>query len=244
MAESRYSRLCERVEDILGSPMKVEKTHEVPGNIGTSHNRAYDVTLGAVFVDMRDSAELFSGNNRELVAKIAKTFDGTMLRMLRAKNCVEMGVRGNTVFALYSVTDEQDARNLVSLVAEVNSAVRLLNILYAQRNLDTVPVGIGASISRGLVMKARCKLLGDRDRIWIADAIHEAIGLAKTASSKKENGRLKPVALSPSLYNLAARDTLPDDVTVVTAFSDDGGAFLGDIRSGALESWIENHFFG
>lgn len=241
MTGSKYSKLCERIDDLLSTDLRVEYKSNVPGNKSTLYNRAYVVRLGAIFVDMRDSASRYSANNKILVAKIAKSFNGAVLRMLRADNCVEMGVRGNTVFALYSIVDDFDNRDLLGIAARVSSTIRLLNLIYEEKNIDPVHVGIGVSVSSGLVMKSRCSLLGDRNRIWIADAISDAVELAKAGGILVEDKRTEPMAICPLLFTYLGND-LPEGVVIKAPFVRADNGYQGDLRCRAFEEWMDNRF--
>lgn len=243
MAEPKYSRICDRVRETLSECPVIRMKSEIPSEMLTG-GKTYDVRRGAIFATIRNQNEHISDSNKHRLVSVAKTFDGTMLYLMRSRMCVESGVRGNSVYGIFSMEDRFSLTEMYGIVAEMNSAVALLNRLYAEKNMDQISVGIGMSQSRGLVTRVRNGSQGGKDRIWIAEAITEAEGLSMIGSRDENGGSYGPVAMPTSVYcSLRSLGGNPS-VNVAGEFRTEKGFVHGCPYSEKFDRWIGSEMKG
>lgn len=78
-----------RIKNILDNRLEIiEKTY-VPNENDFTFDNAYKVWISAIFVDMRNSTELFTSENKSVVAKIIKAFTSEIIEILRDSNVCE-----------------------------------------------------------------------------------------------------------------------------------------------------------
>ncbi|WP_051350897.1 adenylate/guanylate cyclase domain-containing protein [[Acholeplasma] multilocale] len=143
--------------------------------------------VGAVFVDIIDSTALFTKEKPEVVARIMRAFTQEIIKVLnRNYTYRQIGIRGDCVYSINNILDEEDIENLFSATYEINSFHIFFKSILKENNFPTFEIGIGMAVSNTLVIKAGQKGVGINDNIWIGESVSFA---AKLSDEAGRNGK-------------------------------------------------------
>lgn len=98
-----YKERKKKVEDILDNTDEVKKVDKFPKEDNFTYTNGYKSFASAIFVDLRDSTTLFSGENDVDISKVIRGFTSEIIEILRKDtddNLKEIGIRGDCVYAV------------------------------------------------------------------------------------------------------------------------------------------------
>jgi class 3 adenylate cyclase len=186
-----------RIDDILRNRLEIIEKDEVPSDSNFTFNNGYYCWVTALFVDIRDSSDLFADEDREKVSKIIRSFSSETIEILRSSEKLrEIGIRGDCVYAIYTTPLKHDIRDIVDRGTYVNTLMKELNQLLEKKKYPTIEVGIGIATAQELVVKAGRKDVGINSKVWIGDAVTRASNL----SSLGNKGYIRSIVLSSLAY--------------------------------------------
>lgn len=218
------------VNKILNSKPDIKETEFMPSdeNRMTYENGVW-TDISAMFVDIRKSTEYFKNTNPERVARVMRAFVSEVIGILRAnKNCHEIGIRGDCVYAIYSTPKKEDLKDVLKDAGRVNSFQKTFQEILFNRKWENFEIGIGLGTSKDLVIKAGAKYTGINDFIWIGDAVIDASNLS--GKGNNEEG-FDTVVMSEAFY-----DKVMDQEAM-------NGQTYGDVFKlktyGIADDWVE-----
>lgn len=193
MADYNYKAGKKRIKDILNNKLQVIENNKIPNNENFTFSNAYYGWVTAIFVDIRNSTDLFSKGNKEIVSKMIRSFTSEIIEILRNDdNLREIGIRGDCVYAIYATPNKQDNLEIINKSFYINTFMKMLNKLLVEKGFTTISVGIGISTAQELVVKAGRKDVGINNNVWIGDAVTKASNLSSLGN---KNG-YKSIVLS------------------------------------------------
>ena len=134
-----YKKGKERVIEILNDSNEIEEKDKVPTEGEFTFHNGYFSNVTAVFVDIRESTKLFSENKKTSTAKIIRSFTSEVIEILKEdENLREIGIRGDCVYAIYTIKTEEETYNIASKVFYVNTFMKMLNELLLAKNMLTI----------------------------------------------------------------------------------------------------------
>ena len=193
-----YKKSKEVIEKILQSPTKiVEKTYIPSSDDNFTYENGIKAWVGALFVDIVNSSELFRSANED-TARIIRSFCSEIISILKDDdNYREIGIRGDCVYCVYSTSSQDDLVEIFRHAYRINTFLKMLNKLlnkYWYQNIDS---GIGLGCDQDLIIKAGQNGSGINDKVWIGKALVDASHLADIAN---RNG-ISAIAMSPVFYD-------------------------------------------
>ena len=195
--EYDYRRGKQNIENILNEENDVEQVSSIPLD-NVFDKTGYYGKVTSIFVDIRKSTKLFSSNKKTSVAKTIKCFSSEIFEILSQKsNLREIGVRGDCVYAIYSSSLLNDDIEVFDLAVIINTYLKMLNKLLAQRQMKTIRVGIGISTAIDLVVKANKNNNNINSKVWIGKGVTYAAKLSSCANHKNK----KCILLTSEFYN-------------------------------------------
>ncbi|MED4057169.1 adenylate/guanylate cyclase domain-containing protein (plasmid) [Niallia taxi] len=239
-----YKERKKKVEEILDNTNSVNEVEKFPSNDSFTYSNAYKAWAGAIFVDLRDSTTLFSGDNDLEIAKVIRGFTSEIIEILRLDtddHLKEIGIRGDCVFAVYSTTTKDEIYDIAKRAFYINTYIEMLNKLLSNRNLPEISAGIGLACKKTLAVKAGRKSSGIHNLVWIGESVAKA---AKLSDLGNKNS-IKPIVMSETFYiNYIdkQKDTKPDAADWWEKDSDEnyGTYYHGNIVIGDFNSWIND----
>lgn len=185
MSSYDFRKGKERVESILDNDLTVIEQNEVPSDESFTFSNGYYSWVTGVFVDIRDSSTLFSDEDKEKVSKVIRSFTSEVIEILRNDdNLREIGIRGDCVYAIYTTPSTDDIYELADKTFWINTYMKMLNKLLADRSLPKINVGIGMSTAQELVVKAGRKDVGINSKVWIGKAVTRASNFSSLGNKK------------------------------------------------------------
>ena len=235
-----YKEGKNRVEEILTKDLEVKENNYLPKTDSLTFGKAYYSWVGSIFIDIRDSSTLFKNENSETISKIMKCFTSELIEILRGStNQRDIGIRGDCVYAIYTVPYQQDMYNLYLRACYCNTYINMLNKLLKKYNFPDLNVGIGLGASQTLVIKAGRENVGINDNIWIGDSVIDASNFSSIANS---NG-FENIVISPVFYdNLINVDERVKDFFSRKYSFDYGHCYYGNVIITDFNDWINNDF--
>jgi class 3 adenylate cyclase len=195
-----YREGKKRVTEILDNPNDVTEEDPLPSKESShfTYDNAYRSWITSIFVDIRNSTDLFTENKATTVAKIARAFSSEIIEILRDdENLRDIGIRGDCVFAVYATRSQSDIYEVFGKAMNINVFLRMLNKTLESKQFPTFLAGIGLSCSKDLVVKAGRAQTGVSDLVFIGESATYA---SKFAGMGNKNG-LRTMVMSDLFYN-------------------------------------------
>lgn len=200
MADYNYKAGKKRIKDILNNKLQVIENNKIPNNENFTFSNAYYGWVTAIFVDIRNSTDLFSKDDKEIVSKMIRSFTSEVIEILRKDDLLrEIGIRGDCVYAIYTTPTQEDVLEVMDKSLCVNTFMNMLNKLLIEEGFTTISVGIGVSTAQELVVKAGRKDVGINNSVWIGDAVTKASNLSSLGN---KNGYMSIVLSSLTYSNI------------------------------------------
>ncbi|MFW0696706.1 adenylate/guanylate cyclase domain-containing protein [Aliarcobacter butzleri] len=236
MADYNYKAGKKRIKDILNNKLQVIENNKIPNNENFTFSNAYYGWVTAIFVDIRNSTDLFSKGNKEIVSKMIRSFTSEIIEILRNDdNLREIGIRGDCIYAIYATPNKQDDLEIINKSFYINTFMKMLNKLLVEKGFSTMSVGIGVSTAQELVVKAGRKDVNINNSVWIGDAVTKASNLSSLGN--KEN--YKSILISESVYK-NINDSYKENWFTVRNSKEIGKFYDCDIIKTAFNNWIDS----
>lgn len=237
-----YKKGKERVIEILNDSNEIEEKDKVPTEGEFSFHNGYFSNVTAVFVDIRESTKLFSENKKTSTAKIIRSFTSEVIEILKEdENLREIGIRGDCVYAIYTIKTEEETYNIASKVFYVNTFMKMLNELLLAKNMLTINVGIGVSSAKELVIKAGREKSGVNNLVWIGKAVTYASKFSALANKDGYNKIIISDNFYDNLINTLYRKYSKEEVDnwFSIHYLDDYGYFYDcNVVKSEFKKWI------
>ena len=244
MADYDYKQGKKRIKNILDNQLTVVEQDKLPAIDKLTFDNAYKSWVSAIFVDIRDSTSLFTEEDKEKVSKIIRSFTSEIIEILRKDdNLREIGIRGDCVYAIYTTPFQSDIYECVDKAIYVNTYLKMLNKLLANKKYPTITAGIGIGTAKELIVKAGRKDVGINNPVWIGDAVTGASNLSSIANKDGHD----PIAFSNLTYlnsieQLKKNNSKKDVDSWFTEYHDaDLGTFYcANIIKVEFDNWIDD----
>jgi len=192
-----YKEGKKRIDEILDNKLEVEEK-EIPEENSFTYENGYYGWVTAIFIDIRNSSQLFTNSDKSKVSKIIRSFSSETIEILRESSDLrEIGIRGDCVYAIYNTPYISNIFDIFAKSCDINTLIRMLNKLFLKRNFPNIQIGIGLSTAKELVVKAGRKGTGISNSVWIGDAVTKASNLSSLGN---KNG-INTIVLSYDMYN-------------------------------------------
>ena len=196
-----YKERKKKVEEILDNTDAVNEVKNFPRDEDFTYTNGYKAWASAIFVDLRDSTTLFTGNNDVAIAKLIRGFTSEIIEILKKdtdkEELKEIGIRGDCVYAVYSTPYQKDTYDIANRAFHINTYMKMLNKLLIDRGLPAIRAGIGLGISKTLAVKAGRKFSGINNLVWIGESVATA---AKLSDLGNKDG-IGPIVMSSVFYS-------------------------------------------
>lgn len=175
-----YKESKKRVYDILYSKTKIENKDQIPSNESEfTYENGIKTWVGAMFLDIKDSTLLFKNYDEEKLARILRAYFSEIVSILRNNtNYRQIGIRGDCVYAIYSVTNKDDIKEILSDAILINTFNKMFQKILSNIGYATFEIGIGLGLSKTLIVKTGQKYSGINDNVWIGDSVVDASKLS------------------------------------------------------------------
>ncbi|MBC9873470.1 adenylate/guanylate cyclase domain-containing protein [Macrococcoides bohemicum] len=237
-----FEKIKDRVEDILDKTDDIKDTGYIPIDENFTYSNGYKGWITSIFIDLRNSTELFRNNSELETAKIIRGFTSEVIQYLNSckdAKLREIGIRGDCVYAIYNTRYQGEIHEVYDKSIEINTYIYLLNKLLTKRGMQNIKVGIGIASSEILAIKAGRYGSGIHDLVWIGDSV----AIASNLSDIGNKGLINSIVLSTLTYN-NIRDHLKDDKKekFESFFTYDyhKNCYHGGVIKTEFKKWIDN----
>ncbi len=197
MSIYNYKKGKEKIIEILNTKTNIIRAPYMPLDLEElTYDNAYLTWVGAIFIDIKGSSELFIKKDERLARLMRAFIREAIVIMADFELYREIGIRGDSVYAIYDINTREHLVRLFKVAITLNSFLRMLNKLIVEKGYDEIEAGIGIGADENLIVKAGYERSGVSDRIWIGRAVVDASNLADMAN---RNG-LMPICISDILY--------------------------------------------
>lgn len=157
----------------------------------------------------------------------------------------EIGIRGDCVFAVYSVLKTSDIYDIAKRAFYINTYMKMLNRLLETRKLPTIKAGIGLAAKETLAVKAGRKSSGVNNLVWIGKSVARA---SKLSDLGNKNGTDPIVMCDTFYYNYIKeqKKTKPNAESWWEKKNDNkyGLYYHGNVIINDFNKWINNGMNG
>ena len=202
MANYDYKAGKKRVKEILDNKLEVIEQDKLPSVDELTYTNGYKCWISSIFVDIRDSTDLFTSEDKSKVSKIIRSFTSEIIEILRTDDYIrEIGIRGDCVYAIYTTPEEDDVYECIQKAFFVNTYMKMLNKLLEEKKYPTIKAGIGIGTAKELIVKAGRNGVGINNPVWIGEAVTGASNLYSIANKDA----YAPIAFSELTYSKAIK---------------------------------------
>ena len=128
MADYDYKAGKKRIKEILNNKLQVIENDKIPNNDNFTFSNAYYGWVTAIFVDIRNSTDLFSKDDKEIVSKMIRSFTSEVIEILRKDDLLrEIGIRGDCVYAIYTTPTKESIKEMMDKSFYINTFMKMLN---------------------------------------------------------------------------------------------------------------------
>ncbi len=185
-----FDAIKEDIIDIINSKTNVVDKDKLPDleNDTFTYGNGVRTWVGSIFVDIRNSSEMFKEENSEKLARVMRAFSNGIIKILKSDiNYRQIGIRGDCVYGIYTIPNQDDTYKMFDLAIQINTFIKLYNKVLKENNFDTFDAGIGVGMGKDLVIKAGLSRTGINDMIWIGDSVVDASNLCGMARKKSNS---------------------------------------------------------
>ena len=148
--------------------------------------------------------------------------------------CKEININGDCVWGVFETPKKKDVDDVLSVAAQLNSMIKILNYKLKKKNYDTIEVGIGIDDGNALMVKAGYSGSGINDVIWMGDVVNSACHLANKAG----RGYRDIILISEKVYD----NILDDSKSLFTKCTIDYKTYYeGDIINIKMNDWYKEN---
>ena len=173
-----------RMDDILDANDNdyEDNKSSIPSRDKLTYKNGYYVNVTALFIDIVDSSKLTDGNKRPTLAKMYRAFLSECVAIMNSwEMCKEININGDCVWGVFETPKKSDVDDVISVAAQLNSMIKILNYKLQKKKYDTISVGIGIDDGRALMVKAGYSGSGINEIVWMGDVVNTACHLANKA---------------------------------------------------------------
>lgn len=243
MADYNYKAGKKRIETILDTKLEVIENTKIPKGDSFTFSNAYYGWVTGVFVDIRNSTDLFSKEDKELVSKIIRSFTSEIIEILRNDdNLREIGIRGDCVYAIFTTPKKDDIYEITNKCFYINTFMKMLNRLLKNRKLPTIEVGIGIATAKELVIKAGRKGVDINNNVWIGEAVTKASNLSSLGNKNGYNSIVLSTATYSNIIDKLVKKNGEKAKTWFRNFSNNEFSKFYDAKiiKSSFDIWIDN----
>jgi len=226
-----------RMDDILDASDNdyVDNKNDIPSRDKLTFKNGYYVNVTALFIDIVDSSKLTDGHKRPTLAKMYRSFLSECVAIMNSWTmCKEININGDCVWGVFETPKKADVDNVISVAAQLNSMIEILNYKLEKKEYDTLSVGIGIDDGRALMVKAGYSGSGINDVIWMGNVVNSACHLANKAGRSGRN----TIIVTAHIYN----NLNEHHQGLLSSYTDDGVTrYEGNIINKSMEKWYKEH---
>lgn len=226
-----------RMDDILDASDNDYEDNEdcIPSRDKLTYKNGYYVNVTALFIDIVDSSKLTDGHKRPTLAKMYRAFLSECVAIMNSWNmCKEININGDCVWGVFETPKRADVDNIISVAAQLNSMIKILNYKLEKKKYDTISVGIGIDDGRALMVKAGYSGSGINDIVWMGDVVNTACHLANKAGREGRD----PIIITEQIYiNLSDKHK-----SLFSSYTDSQiTRYEGNIIRNEMEEWYKEN---
>ena len=182
-----------------------------------------------------DSSKLTDGNKRQTPAKMYRAFLSECVAIMNSwEMCKEININGDCVWGVFETPKKSDVDNVISVAAQLNSMIKILNYKLKKKKYDTISVGIGIDDGRALMVKAGYSGSGINEIVRMGDVVNTACHLANKAG----RGIRDRIIVTEQIYS-----NLNDKHKEMLSSYTDGTTtrYEGNISRTSMENWYKEN---
>lgn len=226
-----------RMDDILDASDNnyEDNKNSIPSRDKLTYKNGYYVNVTALFIDIVDSSKLTDGHKRPTLAKMYRAFLSECVAIMNSwEMCKEININGDCVWGVFETPKKSDIDNVISVAAQLNSMIKILNYKLKKKKYDTISVGIGIDDGRALMVKAGYSGSGINEIVWMGDVVNTACHLANKAG----RGTRNTMIVTEQIYN-----NLNDQHKGLLSSYVDGQItrYEGNIIRNGMEDWYKEN---
>jgi len=226
----------ERMDEILNaSDNDYSDKDSLPSRTTLTFKNGYYVYVTAIFIDIIGSSDMTEEHKRPTVAKMYRSFLSECVAIMNSRTkCKEISINGDCVWGVFETPQKSDIDDVISVAAQLNSMIKILNYKLRKKNYSEIEVGIGVDYGRALMIKAGYSGSSINDVIWMGDVVNSACHLCNKAGRDSR----KPVIISSCIYNNINEENKKLFSKIYSYYLTD--EYEGNIINIAMDEWYKD----
>lgn len=194
-----------RMDDILNaSDNDYCDKKSLPLRSSLTFKNGYYVNVTSLFIDIVGSSDMTDEHRRPTLAKMYRAFLSECVAIMNSEyNCKEISINGDCVWGVFDTPYNSDILKVISVSANLNSMIKILNYKLRKKGYSEISVGIGIDYGRALMVKAGYSGSGINDIIWMGDVVNSACHLCNKAGRDYR----EVIIISETVYEKLDEDT-------------------------------------
>lgn len=225
----------DRIDAILDNDISSFKTlKSIPQHDKLEYSNAYCCTVGAVFIEVRQTWDLRDEFKRFNVGRLYKTYISELTAVLNScEDCKEVKIFGNQILAIFESQYKKQLQNMFKTVAKINALVEVLNYKFRMKDIDPIQVGIGLDYGRAILVRAGFDGGRISDTSWIGDVINSVMNLGYNANRDNSRKIFVGVKLGKNLGEKEQSLLAPNK---------NFNCYEGNIANGHITKWFRENY--
>ncbi|MGD6850810.1 MAG: adenylate/guanylate cyclase domain-containing protein [Candidatus Bathyarchaeia archaeon] len=231
--EYNFKRGIERINQIIDTPdAKYEELEKLPTRDSLTYTNGFHVKCAALFVVIRDPAELTDLHRNNRLAKLYRIYLSEVTAVMNGNSkCAEINIAGTCISGFFDAPWQDDLNEVFSTVGKISSIVRIIN----QRFSDCpIKIGIGLSYGKALLVKVGYKGTKLGEVIWVGDVVSEASRLASYANKEPAD---RETMVSEIVYH-----NLDDENKKLLAFNSARDCYHGSVVNKHMNNLYKQNY--
>ena len=235
-----YKESKKRVEEILNSELEIKHQKYLPESMKIEFDKGYYTWVSSIFIDIRDSSNLFKTTDDKKISKLSKAFISELIAIIRASDNLRLSrIVGDCACAIYTAPNPEDLKDLYEKASICNTYIKMLNILLKEHDLPSFKAGIGLGYSEVLLVNTARGEIDIDDKIWIGDAVIDACNFSSVANKDE----YKEIVMSKEFYdNIAKINNQAKEIFEMKHHPAYGEIYTGESLIPEFNKWIDNDF--
>ncbi len=235
-----YKDSKKRAEEILNTELEIKHQKFLPESMKLEFDKGYYTWVSSIFIDIRDSSNLFKVTEDKKISKLSKAFISELIEIIRKSDNIRLSrIVGDCVCGIYTAPNLEDIEDLYNKACICNTYIKMLNKLLKEHDLPTFKAGIGLGYSEVLLVNTARGEIDIDDKIWIGDAVIDACNFSSVANKDE----YKQIVMSKEFYdNLSKINKNAEEKFEMKHHSRYGEIYTGESLYPDFNKWIDNDF--
>lgn len=211
----------------------VEEINSLPEESDETCEKSLYAYCSVIYVDIRMKNDWTNATKRTIYAKIYRSLVSQLISLFEScMLCYDINNNEKAIWAIFNTKYKRNIDDVISLVAQVNSLLKTLNLIISKRQWPTIAWGIGVSYDRALLIDV-LDFNNSCGHLFFGPVLKKA---ARLASYGNQTYYDSPVMISDILYS-----NINDENKGLFEYNVEHDCYHGNIINVEMDEWYKKN---